>query len=48
MLPRSSSSAPGVLVVTEVDPAAAAELTGRAEIDSTPGQGTRVRVTIPR
>ena len=23
-------------------------LGGRAEIDSTPGQGTRVRVTIPR
>ena len=23
-------------------------LAGRAEIDSTPGQGTRVRVTIPR
>ena len=26
----------------------ATALGGRAEIDSTPGQGTRVRVTIPR
>jgi len=26
----------------------AGRLGGRAEIDSTPGQGTRVRVTIPR